>query len=150
MFSCTLCARSFVIKRKFKLHMARHRAEGVEGAGVVEEEEEVAEERVGVEGPADRHDAGAALSTSDSGPGIENIDPRKEGEEEMKRRKEEEEEEALRRKQDFIKAVKQLQELEESSLTCQHCGKALASRKAVVEHEVAVHGDLTNAEHFFR
>ena len=51
---------------------------------------------------------------------------------------------------DFLKAVKQLQELYEGSCTCHHCGKILGSRKATLEHEVNVHGDVSNAENFFR
>ena len=51
---------------------------------------------------------------------------------------------------DFLKAVKQLQELYEGSCTCRHCGKILASRKATLEHEVNVHGDVSNADKFFR
>lgn len=53
-------------------------------------------------------------------------------------------------KSDFIKAVSQLQELSESSNKCSTCGKVLSSHKACVEHEINVHGDLSNAEQFYR
>ena len=51
---------------------------------------------------------------------------------------------------DFLKAVKQLKELQDASTTCQHCGKILGSRKAVLEHEVNVHGGVSTTENLFR
>jgi len=51
---------------------------------------------------------------------------------------------------DFLKAVKQLQELEKGPSNCRHCGKRMSSKKAMLEHEVNVHGDMTHAEHYYR
>ena len=86
----------------------------------------------------------------DSGNNIENIDP-KVVEEDVEDMREVDDETLVSRKEiNFIKAVKQLQELEEGSTSCQHCGKKLSSRKALLEHEVNVHGDMTNADNYYR
>ena len=149
-FTCNICDRHFVIKRKFKLHMERHKKN--------------------VESSSEAKDTAAAtLSTAVGFPDdIENIDPdmRKTTNFEVIEQIDSKEtggctaaedceegppETSVHAKEgDFLKAVKQLQELYEGSCTCHHCGKVLASRKATLEHEVNVHGDVSNADKFFR
>ena len=151
-FTCNICDRHFVIKRKFKLHMERHKKDA-----------ESASETKATDITA------ATLSTAADFPDdIENIDPgmRKTPTVVMMEQMDSKEtagctaaedcedgppEAAAHAKEgDFLKAVKQLQELYEGSCTCHHCGKVLASRKATLEHEVNVHGDVSNADTFFR
>ena len=150
-FTCNICDRHFVIKRKFKLHMERHKKDA----------ESALETRS--EKPRELTTA-ALLATADVPDNIENIDPdiskttNDEVIEQMDSKEfsaaeegEDGPETAAQAKEgDFLKAVKQLQELYEGSCTCHHCGKVLASRKATLEHEVNVHGDVSNAEKFFR
>ena len=147
-FTCDLCDQNFVIKRKFKLHLDRHKREQ-EQALVAMKESVVATKNT----PENTQEDQSHSNKDDSGNNIENIDP--ECAEEvctgvvLKEVVAEEEGVVSSQEIDFIKAVKQLQELEGSSSTCQHCGKKLSSRKATLEHEVNVHGDLTNADQYF-
>ena len=141
--TCNICDRHFVIRRKFKLHMERHKQDA-EGAK--------SEKETTIPANAEVPD------------NIENIDPdmKKPSDEIVMEQIDHEEIEECgdvpepesttvhSKEGDFLKAVKQLQELYEGSCTCQHCGKILGSRKATLEHEVNVHGDVSNAENFFR
>ena len=152
-FTCNICDRHFVIKRKFKLHMERHKREA----------ESASETRS--DKPRDITVA-TLLNAADVPDNIENIDPdmRKATNVEVIEQVDsketsgctaaaeecEDRPETDAKEGDFLKAVKQLQELYEGSCTCHHCGKMLASRKAALEHEVNVHGDVSNADKFFR
>jgi len=160
-YSCEYCERNFVIKRKFNLHIERHHRDKTETWNPSR-----------IQNASEEPSSSASMiisniETLDQGSNIENVDPHEHnidesedfldpnqlciqepsvGVEEMKVFADD-----LKRKEtDFLKAVKQLQELEEGSTTCVHCGKKMSSRKACLEHEVNVHGDLSNAEQYYR
>eukprot|EP00092_Neocalanus_flemingeri_P023228 GFUD01025185.1.p1 GENE.GFUD01025185.1~~GFUD01025185.1.p1 ORF type:complete len:865 (+),score=198.60 GFUD01025185.1:50-2644(+) len=158
-YSCDYCERNFVIKRKFNLHLERHHRDKKDNWDPLKLQNTRIE-------PSSSSGILSNIATLDQGSNIENVDPHNHDEEiedlmdpsqlniqehslgveEMKVFADD-----LKRKEsDFLKAVKQLQELEEGSSTCVHCGKKMSSRKACLEHEVNVHGDLSNAEQYYR
>lgn len=153
-YNCDKCQRHFVIKRKFNLHMERH------------SKEKKADSMDFMEVQNETLKASNNIENLDQGSNIENVDPRRINNEEETKMVESSylsvdhhsegedskvfDEDLKRKETDFLKAVKQLQELEEGSTTCVHCGKKLSSRKACLEHEVNVHGDLSNAEQYYR
>jgi len=156
-YNCDHCERNFVIKRKFNLHMERHAKEKSDINDVMKAQKLAAKVTVST----------IDEESLDQGSNIENVDPKNVVNEEVgtfidptrltvdqqivSEEDIKEFDENLKRKEtDFLKAVKQLQELEEGSTTCVHCGKKLSSRKACLEHEVNVHGDLSNAEQYYR
>jgi len=123
-FTCEKCMRYFVIKRKFKLHMERH-----------QEEEEVGQQVfVGEDGEIEYHQESMEMGevTHDT----ENIDP---GHHFISL------EEDKSGTENFFKAINQLKQLEEDCTQCGHCGKTLSSRRACIEHEATIHGDVSNA-----
>ena len=146
-FTCNICNRHFVIQRKFKLHIERHKLE--------------AEIDMEKESDKPQNPANTLPEIPDNN---ENIDPGKGkpegvGVDELMEWDRTEAAGEGKSKQvaldhtnegDFLKAVKQLKELQDASTTCQHCGKILGSRKAVLEHEVNVHGDVSTTENLFR
>jgi len=146
-FTCNICNRHFVIQRKFKLHIERHKLEA---------EIDMEKESDKLQNPAN-----ILPEIPDNN---ENIDPGKGkpqvvGEDELMEWNRTEATGDGKNKPvtldhtnegDFLKAVKQLKELQDASTTCQHCGKILGSRKAVLEHEVNVHGDVSTTENLFR
>jgi len=137
-YSCEHCDRNFVIKRKFNLHKERHHRKEIDTWDPL-----LVQESSGM--PSSTEDSLMSnIETEDKGSNIENVDPHKEDSDNFK------DPNQHRKEADFLKAVKQLQELDSSSTTCAHCNKKMSSRKACVEHEVSVHGDLANAEQYYR
>eukprot|EP00090_Calanus_glacialis_P017859 TRINITY_DN27712_c0_g1_i1.p1 TRINITY_DN27712_c0_g1~~TRINITY_DN27712_c0_g1_i1.p1 ORF type:complete len:862 (-),score=195.38 TRINITY_DN27712_c0_g1_i1:91-2676(-) len=160
-YSCDHCERNFVIKRKFNLHMERHHK------GKSDSWEPLKAQNTVAEPTTSTNLIITNIETLDQGSNIENVDPHNHINEEMDdfvdpnqlsiqqqpvgvEEIKVSEEDLKRKETDFLKAVKQLQELEEGSTTCVHCGKKMSSRKACLEHEVNVHGDLSNAEQYYR
>jgi len=157
-YSCEQCERNFVIKRKFNLHMERHHKEKTDISEPMKSQSNASKTTFSTDLTI------SSIESLHKGSNIENVDPQNHDSEVMDGFsdpnnlgndqhyvEEIEIEDVLKRKEtDFLKAVKQLQELEEGSTTCVHCGKKLSSRKACLEHEVNVHGDLSNAEQYYR
>jgi len=123
-FTCEKCTRYFVIKRKFKLHMERHNEE------LDEDKEEFASEAGEIEFNQDSMEMGEVSHDT------ENIDP---GTCFVAL------EEDRTGTENFFKAINQLKQLEEDCTQCGHCGKTLSSRRACIEHEATIHGDVSNA-----
>lgn len=155
-FHCSHCTASFVIKRKFLLHLARH----------TEQEQEQEQQQEGEAQVETERDVQQVQQDT------ENIDPQAGvGDQGLQEGSFEEArvfvEDLTKKEADFLVAVSQLQRLEEGSTTCAHCGKKMSSKKACLEHEVCivhkmktdqsiccnqvnVHGDLTNADQYYR
>ena len=159
-FHCSHCTASFVIKRKFLLHLARH---------TEQEQEQEQQQEQQQEGEAQVETERDVQQVQQD---TENIDPQAGvGDQGLQEGSFEEArvfvEDLTKKEADFLVAVSQLQRLEEGSTTCAHCGKKMSSKKACLEHEVCivhqmktdqsiccnqvnVHGDLTNADQYYR
>jgi len=151
-FTCNICDRHFVIKRKFKLHMERHKKDAESASETKATDITAATLSTAADFPDDIENIDPGMRKTPNVVVMEQIDSKEtagctaaedceDGSPETT---------AHAKEGDFLKAVKQLQELYEGSCTCHHCGKVLASRKATLEHEVNVHGDVSNADTFFR
>jgi len=140
-FTCNTCDRNFVVKKKYNLHIQRCNSSITE---ICESN------KISVILPPNSSEL--HVSSEDSNCNIENVDPLIHSYDDMDHVTiaQNIEDDCVKKETEFLKAVKQLQELEEGSTTCQHCGKKMSSRKACLEHEVNVHGDLSNADQYYQ
>jgi len=123
------------VRKKFNLHVQRHKTENDKGedhGSNIENMDPFTTENEASTSPKENWE-------------IDPVKPNPQSQENDKI-----EDQNQKKELEFLTAVKQLQELEEGSTTCSHCGKKMSSRKACLEHEVNVHGDLSNAEQYYK
>lgn len=144
-FTCNICNRHFVIQRKFKLHIERHKLEAD-----IDIEKEADKPQNPVNILPEIPDNNENIDPGKGKPEVVGVDELMEWNRAEAAGEGKNKSVALdhTNEGDFLKAVKQLKELQDASTTCQHCGKILGSRKAVLEHEVNVHGDVSTTENF--